>query len=592
MDSMDQKLTYVTCFMTTYKEKEHQTTRNNAFYFARFCELADSGIQICLYADSEMSELIKRAGGCGSGANTRFPNVILMELVKIEDTWAYSQYKNIPDIGIPNKRNEMKDTTNFMICMNSKIDFVADAARKNPFNSSHFAWIDFGVTHVFKELDSCQHLLRFYGSARLAPRFLCIPGCLEKTSAENVDSFIESVNWRFCGGFFIGDKTSIDEFHSLHRAYFAVFLSLYKKIVWEVNFWAWLESTVKAWKPIWVIADHNDTLIHIPAMLYSVSLKSMCGGGAYTKIKYDYLKINGFHPSSASHYYCESSHRHFLNTRYVNYTINRDGYYEFDTVFNPENKIITRNVFSILDSETLLPKCFHEVDEKDLGILPKSGGWIEGVEDIRIFKRNGSTTELQFIATSVNYSDCENNRIVLGKYVIDNETGRVSLEDGQLLMRSEQDSCEKNWIPIGNEEQYIYGWSPFEIIGGNVNVSLSDKPPVDVFNSPICRKFRGSTVFLEIDNSKYLGIVHFTVGEGGNKYYLHCLVEIDKLTLLPIQYSQPFYFEKIQIEYCIGFYILKAERGGEEDKWCFWISQMDKDPLLIVCEMPNKMFFF
>lgn len=41
-----------------------------------------------------------------------------------------------------------KDTLEFSIMSWSKPDLLAEVARSNPFNTSHFAWIDFGIAHV------------------------------------------------------------------------------------------------------------------------------------------------------------------------------------------------------------------------------------------------------------------------------------------------------------------------------------------------------------------------------------------------------------------------------------------------------------
>jgi hypothetical protein len=45
----------------------------------------------------------------------------------------------------------IKDTHNYMIAINSKIEVVQDAIKHNSFNTNHFAWIDFGIFHVFKK---------------------------------------------------------------------------------------------------------------------------------------------------------------------------------------------------------------------------------------------------------------------------------------------------------------------------------------------------------------------------------------------------------------------------------------------------------
>jgi uncharacterized metal-binding protein len=52
------------------------------------------------------------------------------------------------------------------------------------------------------------------------------------------------------------------------------------------------------------------------------------------------------------------------------------------------------------------------------------------------------------------------------------------------------------------------------------------------------------------------------------------MVILDKTSFKPIRYSEPFVFEKVGIEFCIGFRI----HNGEYE---FWISRMDREPVVI-----------
>ena len=51
-----------------------------------------------------------------------------------------------------------------------------------------------------------------------------------------------------------------------------------------------------------------------------------------------------------------------------------------------------------------------------------------------------------------------------------------------------------------------------------------------------------------------------------------------KDTFRPIRYSEPFVFEQIGIEFCIGFTII-------DEKYWFWISQFDREPVLITLDI-------
>jgi hypothetical protein len=87
---------------------------------------------------------------------------------------------------------------------------------------------------------------------------------------------------------------------------------------------------------------------------------------------------------------------------------------------------------------------------------------------------------------------------------------------------------------------------------------------------------RGSAPFVEY-GGEWVGVIHFSE-ETKPRHYFHMMVVLDKDTMKPLRYSEPFYFENISIEFCIGFDI-------RCDKYWFWISQYDRDPLLIALDV-------
>jgi hypothetical protein len=70
-----------------------------------------------------------------------------------------------------------------------------------------------------------------------------------------------------------------------------------------------------------------------------------------------------------------------------------------------------------------------------------------------------------------------------------------------------------------------------------------------------------------------VGVAHFSE-EHSPRHYYHVLVLLEKETLKPVRYSRVFYFEKLSIEFCIGFCVRR-------EKYAFWVSRFDRDPVLI-----------
>ena len=51
------------------------------------------------------------------------------------------------------------------------------------------------------------------------------------------------------------------------------------------------------------------------------------------------------------------------------------------------------------------------------------------------------------------------------------------------------------------------------------------------------------------------------------------LVTLDKTTLKPLTYSDPFCFQHYGVEFCIGFTI-------KDGKYVFWVSKKDNDTIM------------
>lgn len=248
-------ITFVTAFLDLYedrsKDKSIETCLNHFRTFAKY------GFSIALYCSERFHKM-------GESLATYFPNVKLMEVIKLQDTWTSQTVQNhLPSL--PEKRTEHHDTQNFMTLMNAKIEFVAKAIHANPFGTNHYAWIDFSINHVIRSQHETYTRLYTYAHSDLKSFMLAFPACWTKErSLDCLHNVARQVHWRFCGGFFVGDKGSLLDFFNKYKHFFPEFLKRYTTLVWEVNVWAWIES-ISTWSPETWIAGHNDTILQIPS---------------------------------------------------------------------------------------------------------------------------------------------------------------------------------------------------------------------------------------------------------------------------------------------------------------------------------------
>jgi hypothetical protein len=70
------------------------------------------------------------------------------------------------------------------------------------------------------------------------------------------------VNWRFCGGFFVGSAARMLELHRLYRTNWRSIVQQ-RGLTWEVNMLALFENSY-GWIPTWFQADHNDSMLRLP----------------------------------------------------------------------------------------------------------------------------------------------------------------------------------------------------------------------------------------------------------------------------------------------------------------------------------------
>lgn len=540
-DKSKRTLTYVSSFANIDCKDPIKTLD---WRLDNFEHMAKTGVPIVLYVDQDIQEVY------GEKLKT-FPNVVLKD-VDYSKSFIYKVceiYKN----NLPPVRNMVKDSFMFLALIHMKPEFIANAVKENPFDTTHFAWIDFNLPHVFKEKAATTAYMHYLTTCKWNARFMANPGCWEKGRGN--ENFTDYINWRFCGGFLIGDAQSFLDLLELYLEYFPIFMHTYGVNTWEVNFWAWLEINTN-WEVTWYKADHNDSIVRVPSHLFSTPI-------AQTTFRYILPEEPGFYPSSSSYIHVEG--KHVLNVRYVNYTLLDYGRYRIN---HPQNFLESKNLRCYLsdDFKAVLGSDFVWEGMMGLKEYDKS---ISGLEDVRLYLAGN---QLKYVATNKSYHKGQKVRIMTGNY----SASMAMFETGQVLESPTDNYWEKNWIPLGihgQKERFIYRWSPFEIgeIEGDTLKIVVTKPVEEIFLQGV----RGSTtpVWSTKDNCFYC-VVHYSEDIHGAKTlaYYHMLVKLDK-DFIPFEWSDIFHFNKIGIQYCIGFTILE-----ESNKFVFWFSENDGNP--------------
>jgi len=127
---------------------------------------------------------------------------------EIEEIMQSESYKSrLVDPQVPEAWNSL-----YNIIMWSKIDFVYQATQQNPFNSSHFVWLDFGIhDHILTNNKLNRKLI----DREVPDKFRILCRSLPNNTDINIHEFFTSHTNRFTGGFFSASPEYIALFRNL-----------------------------------------------------------------------------------------------------------------------------------------------------------------------------------------------------------------------------------------------------------------------------------------------------------------------------------------------------------------------------------------
>lgn len=243
--------TFVTAFLAL-----KDTRTNEAFIescFQHFLKLASTGIYLHCFLSPETYITY----------SYKLPilKTIIYSIITLEETFAHKDLEDI-QYNLPAVRSTEKDTDGYMKLMNAKIEFIQKAIDADYFKTPHFAWIDFRICHVLNSnWPSSLASLMTAATSTLNRQKVVFPGCWSKGT--KADQLASAINWRFCGGFFIGSRAALEEMAALTRANYRKTVEKYGTLAWEVNLWHRFELDCK-FEVDWFSGDHNERILQIP----------------------------------------------------------------------------------------------------------------------------------------------------------------------------------------------------------------------------------------------------------------------------------------------------------------------------------------
>lgn len=221
------RIAYVSAFFPLPTAKHSIDT-----YRAQFAKLVALEVPMVLFLDPAL--------------NWTFPSHVRVVPLSLQDTWPM---KSIPDTAQLPPYRSPADTLEYMRVQLAKTEFLVRATDLVP-ESDWFAWVDFGLPHVFRRPEETLSRLRDLHvpdvpCIRTAGIWTCAPLPL-----------MDGICWRFAGGFVLVHRSKTRLFDTAVQASVQRHLP---RIAWEVNLWADVErhGVDLGWFP----ANHDDSII-------------------------------------------------------------------------------------------------------------------------------------------------------------------------------------------------------------------------------------------------------------------------------------------------------------------------------------------
>ena len=184
----------------------------------------------------------------------------LFRIFERADNYLY-EYEPILENFLIETDNPKKDTPGYMFIQCHKTEWIKMAIDENPFHTSNFVWIDFGIFHMIR--DELQFAVALKKLVRKKYDSVRIASCIDPNlpcHCHPEKNIKKNVLWFFAGSIFGGNKSSLLHFANRMKEFTIEFIQNNRHIMWEVNIWYLLHQKHKdIFLPY--RADHNLSIL-------------------------------------------------------------------------------------------------------------------------------------------------------------------------------------------------------------------------------------------------------------------------------------------------------------------------------------------
>lgn len=192
--------------VTGYWPQKHELVRSGQVYVRLFEELLvhlDGRLPVVVRADPSVED------GCRALA-ARWPDRVIVDPLPYESLKYPAQRARFEQLSPAGNSFMLRDTLEYSMLVWSKFDVVLGAAHTNPFNTSHFGWIDFGIPHVstLQGVDWNEVEAESTRSDRIR---ICERMATSPSEVEEPFYFYSTNSARIAGGFLTGTREGLEQ---------------------------------------------------------------------------------------------------------------------------------------------------------------------------------------------------------------------------------------------------------------------------------------------------------------------------------------------------------------------------------------------
>lgn len=187
---------------------------------------------------------------------SQFP-LTMFRLFERKEIYLYEYEPQLTDFHVMTD-NVSKDTPGYMFTQCHKTEWVNMAIEENPFNTTNFVWIDFGIYHMIK--DDISFSVALKNLSRKTYDHIRIASCVDPNLISYDKNIYREISWYFAGSIFGGNKDSLAEFAKIMKTTCIHLIETKQHIMWEVNIWYLIFQKHKTlFDPY--SADHNLSIL-------------------------------------------------------------------------------------------------------------------------------------------------------------------------------------------------------------------------------------------------------------------------------------------------------------------------------------------